>query len=146
MRRQKGSAGCEVPMAKARTDTARRLLTPLELQIMEVLWSDGPATVNDVQERLASPLAYTTVATMLGVLLRKKKVRRSQAGRGYRYEASVSKRAVIGATLTDLVRRVFGGSGDALLMAMVDTNQLDVDALERAAELLRQRQVEDGEA
>jgi BlaI family transcriptional regulator, penicillinase repressor len=133
-------------MAEGKIETGPRLLTPLELQIMEVLWSDGAAPVSEVQEGLASPLAYTTVATMLGVLLRKKKVRRAQAGRGYRYEAVVSRQAAIGATLTDLVRRVFGGSGDALLVAMVDTNQLDVDAIERAAELLRQRKAEDGEA
>jgi BlaI family penicillinase repressor len=133
-------------MAKVSTKNSPSLLTPLELQIMEVLWSGGPATVNEVQDRLASPLAYTTVATMLGVLLRKKKVQRAQAGRGYRYEAIVSRQAAIGATLTDLVRRVFGGSGDALLMAMIDTNQLDVDAIERAADLLRRRGTEDGEA
>lgn len=131
-------------MTKTKADNPR-LLTPLELQIMEVLWSGGAATVNEVQERLDSTLAYTTVATMLGVLLRKKKVRRVQAGRGYRYEPVISRQAAVGATLTDLVRRVFGGSSDALLMAMVDANQLDADALERAVDLLRQRRAEDGE-
>ena len=62
-------------------------LTPLELQIMRVLWDCGPSNVQSVQEKLAgsSRLAYTTVQTMLNVLHRKGKVRRRLRGRAYEY-------------------------------------------------------------
>ena len=49
-------------------------LTPLELEIMQVLWAAGASTVSEVQPRLKAQLAYTTVQTMLNVLLRKNKV------------------------------------------------------------------------
>ena len=62
-------------------------LTPLELQIMQILWQDGPATVNEVRPKLKAVLAYTTVQTMLNVLLRKGKVKRVQEGRAFRYRA-----------------------------------------------------------
>jgi len=74
-------------------------LTPLELEIMKVLWETGPATVQAVQERLPGerPLAYTTVQTMLNVLLRKGKVRRALKGKAYEYEPKLSrKKAEIG--------------------------------------------------
>ena len=60
-------------MTRKRT---RREFTPLELEIMNVLWATGPANVAAVQEALPGdpPLAYTTVQTMLNILHRKGKV------------------------------------------------------------------------
>jgi predicted transcriptional regulator len=112
------------------------VLTPLELQIMQVLWAAGPATVADVQKALPSELAYTTVQTMLNVLLRKKKVKRTPAGRAFRYAAAVTRERAVGATLNDLVSRMFGGSGEALLMALIDSRQITADDVERAQALL----------
>ena len=111
-------------------------LTPLELEIMQVLWHAGPCTVAEVQPRLQAELAYTTVQTMLNVLLRKKKVKRVQEGRAYRYQATVSRERATGSALNDLVKRMFGGSSEALLMAMVDTRQISAEELSRVAQRL----------
>ncbi|MBS0361649.1 MAG: BlaI/MecI/CopY family transcriptional regulator [Proteobacteria bacterium] len=110
-------------------------MTPLELQIMQVLWDGGPGTVAAVQERLDADLAYTTVQTMLNVLLRKKKVRRTQEGRAFSYQAAVSRDGATKAALSDLVSRMFGGSPEALLMALVNTQQLTPEQLARAQRL-----------
>jgi len=115
---------------------ASGVLTPLELQIMQVLWDGGPGTVAAVQERLGSDLAYTTVQTMLNVLLRKKKVRRAQQGRAFTYQAAVSRQGATGAAVKDLVSRMFGGSGEALLMALIDAQQITPEELARAARLV----------
>jgi len=123
----------------AQRDRANGVLTPLELQIMQVLWEKGAATVAEAQERLSSDLAYTTVQTMLNVLLRKKKVRRELAGRAFVYRPAVSRERAMGTALDDLVARMFGGSGDALLMALIDTRKVTPDALARASKLLRER-------
>ena len=111
-------------------------LTPLELEIMQVLWLTGPCTVAEVQPRLQAELAYTTVQTMLNVLLRKKKVKRVQEGRAYRYRPAVSRERASGSALSDLVTRMFGGSSEALLMAMVDTRQISAEELARVAQKL----------
>ena len=113
------------------------MLTPLELQIMQVLWGGGPANVAAVQERLGSDLAYTTVQTMLNVLLRKKKVRRTQVGRAFTYEAAVTRDRASGAALKDLVSRMFGGSSEAMLMALINTQQITPEQLTRAAEMVK---------
>ena len=115
-------------------------LTPLELEIMKVLWEAGPSTVADVQARLRPELAYTTVQTMLNVLLRKGKVRRVQQGRAFRYRAALSRERAAGSAVGDMVKRMFGGSGEALLMAMVDTRQITAQELARFARRLTEEE------
>jgi predicted transcriptional regulator len=116
------------------------MFTPLELRIMRVLWDKDAATVREVQEGLASDLAYTTVQTMLNVLLRKKRVRRELAGRAFVYRPAVSHEKAMGTSLDDLVSRMFGGSGEALLMALIDTRKVTPEALARATRLLEERE------
>ena len=70
-------------------------LTPLELEIMHVLWETGPANVQSVQQKLKRELAYTTVQTMLNILHRKGKVRRTLKDRAYFYKPVVSHRQVV---------------------------------------------------
>jgi predicted transcriptional regulator len=111
-------------------------LTPLELEIMQVLWELGASTVAEVQPKLKGDLAYTTVQTMLNVLLKKEKVTREPEGRAYRYRAAVSKDRATGGALKDMVKRMFGGSPEALLMALVDTRQISAEQLTRLAEKL----------
>jgi len=117
-------------------DEESQKLTPLELEIMQVLWNSGASTVADVQPKLNGELAYTTVQTMLMVLLRKGKVKRTQEGRAFRYRAAVTRERAFGGALSDMVKRMFGGSSEALLMAMVDTRQISAEELERVAKRL----------
>lgn len=114
-------------------------LTPLELEIMQVLWKAGPCTVAEVQPQVRGELAYTTVQTMLNVLWRKKKVKRIREGRAFRYSPMVSRERATGSALRDLVSRMFGGSSEALLMAMVDTRQISAEELSRLAEKLKKK-------
>ncbi|HYQ84387.1 MAG TPA: BlaI/MecI/CopY family transcriptional regulator, partial [Rubrobacter sp.] len=95
-------------------------LTPLELEIMKVLWEAGPSPVQAVQERLAAerPLAYNTVQTMLNVLHRKGKVRRELRARAYFYEPAVSKPQAAQQAVGDLVDRMFGGSAERLVLSL----------------------------
>lgn len=113
-----------------------RPLTPLELQIMKALWDLGPSNVQAVQEALPSPLAYTTVQTMLNVLHRKGRVTRTLRGRAYEYEPTLSRDKAVGNAVRDMVDRMFGGSVDALLMTLVKTKQLDARKLAELQELV----------
>jgi predicted transcriptional regulator len=101
-------------------------LTPLELEIMMVLWETGPATVQTVQERLAGSrdLAYTTVQTMLNVLHRKGKVERELLDRAYAYRPVVSRAQVVSTTMRDIIDRLFGGSAESLVLSLVETKHL----------------------
>ena len=106
-------------------------LTPLELQIMQVLWNDGPGNVLHVQKGLSSQteLAYNTVQTMLNILHRKGRVRRTLKGRAYVYRATVSEETVLLNAVRDLVERMFGGSSEQLVMSLIKSREVDPERI-----------------
>jgi len=113
-------------------------LTPLELEIMKVLWQERTATVQAVQQRLHAdrPLAYTTVSTMLNVLFRKGKVRRVMKDRAYVYRPALSRQQAIRQAVGDLVERVFSGSWEDLVVTLVKNRRLTPEKLARLQQLL----------
>jgi BlaI family transcriptional regulator, penicillinase repressor len=104
----------------------RQEFTPLELEIMNVLWATGPANVAAVQEVLPGepPLAYTTVQTMLNILHRKGKVKRALKGRAYEYAPAVSRERAAKTAVRDMIDRLFGGSAESLVMSLIEQRQL----------------------
>src|SRR5439155_5309436 len=116
-------------MARAR----RERLTPLELEIMKVLWTAGPAGVQAVRDALAPrrKLAYTTVQTMLNVLWRKGRVRRALKDRAYVYHPVLTRRRALREAVGDMVDRLFGGSAESLVVSLVESRQLTPEALAR---------------
>ena len=112
-------------------------LTPLELEIMNVLWETGPANVQTVQARLQSrDLAYTTVQTMLNVLDRKGKVKRQLKNRAFLYRPVYSRQKAVKQAVGDMLDRFFGGSADGLVLNLVKTRHLTRERLAEIQKLL----------
>lgn len=129
-----------------RRKNAIEQLTPLELEIMKILWESGPASVQDVQQRVQGrrALAYTTVQTMLNILVRKGRAKRTLVDRAYRYRAAITREKALGNTLRDVVHRVFGGSAEALVLSLLETRQLTPETLQRLNALITEgRHAED---
>ena len=101
-------------------------LTPLELEVMKVLWEEGPSTVQGVHARIQDvrPLAFNTVQTVLGILYRKGKVRRTLRDRAYTYRPAVTRDVAAGHALRDLIDRVFQSRPEELVLSMVRSRQL----------------------
>ncbi len=116
------------------TRAARIGLTKLELKIMQVIWKSGDGTVTTVQEKLKPALAYTTVQTMLNILERKGKLRRTLQGRAYVYSAAVTEAKALGQGVRDLVDRMFGGSSEDLVMSLLENRQIDAKKLAELTE------------
>lgn len=119
-------------MARPKTEH----LTPLELEIMHVLWEEGAANVQTVQQKLQRDLAYTTVQTMLNILHKKGKVKRSLKDRAYFYKPAVSHKQVVSKHVTDVIDRLFGGSAESLVMALLETKHLNSAKLARLQKLV----------
>ena len=68
-------------------------LTPLQLDVLQVLWERGEATVNDVTDALrdSRALAPTTVATLLSRLEKRRFVKRRREDRQFRWSASIAR-------------------------------------------------------
>jgi predicted transcriptional regulator len=121
-------------MARRKTEQ----LTPLELEIMQVLWEIGAANVQAVQQHLERELAYTTVQTMLNILHRKGKVKRTLQNRAYVYRPVVSHSQIKRNHITDIIDRLFGGSAENLVMSLIETKHLTPKKLAELQKVLEQ--------
>ena len=98
-----------------------------EMEILKVLWAIGPAELGQIRAQLQKqrPVATTTIATMLKVMLGKKLVKRSDGERGYVWSARASRTR----TASDLVRKVldhvFDGSAGRLVAHLLEETGLD---------------------
>ncbi|MEO8481146.1 MAG: BlaI/MecI/CopY family transcriptional regulator [Acidobacteriota bacterium] len=110
--------------------------TDRELDVMTVLWANGPATVAEVREGLDDDLAYTTVLTVLRTLEEKGHVGHREEGKAHRYFAKVEAQAARRSALSRVVDRVFGGSAEALLTQLVSDRNLSSAEVKRLRALL----------
>lgn len=85
-----------------------------ELDVMMVLWDVGAAPVSTVRHRLAAPLAYTTVLTVLRNLETKGYVAHTSAGRSHVFTPCVKRESVQRAALERVLNRYFARSPAAL--------------------------------
>jgi predicted transcriptional regulator len=118
---------------------ANVVFTDRELDVMAVLWEYGPSTVADVRDRLADPLAYTTVLTVLRTLEEKGHAGHVEEGRAFRYHALVGRDEAQVSALERLRRRLFGGSTEMLVSHLVADRSLSDKQLERIRKLLNER-------
>jgi predicted transcriptional regulator len=116
-------------------------LTPLELEIMKILWRDGASNVQSVRDRLAGEgrdLAYNSVQTMLIVLLRKGRVRRKRVGRAFEYAPRAGRAQAARQAIADLVERMFDGSSESLVLSLIDAKRMTPSRLAALASELEE--------
>ena len=114
-------------------------LTRLELQIMEALWTQGQASIRDVQESFPEKRrpAYTTVQTTVYRLEAKKAVRRvKKVGNFHIFEAAVSRTAAQRRLVDDLLA-LFGGSTQPVMAHLIESGKLTLQDVKEAEKLLR---------
>lgn len=102
-------------------------LTERELEIMHVFWQHGELTAAAVRNRLAEQgrdLAYTTVATLVRILVDKGYVRQTNSARPYTYCPLQPFQEVSRRIVSDLVDRVFHGSRAGLLLQLMEDDEL----------------------
>jgi BlaI family transcriptional regulator, penicillinase repressor len=112
--------------------------TQAELEILRVLWQEGPRTVREVHERLAPERStgYTTVLKLLQIMTEKGLVNRDESARAHVYVATVPQEQTQGQLVRDLLERAFGGSASTLVMHALSARQASREDLARIRELL----------
>ena len=115
--------------------------TELELEILKILWREGPSTVRQVREALAPtrPLAHTSVITTMNIMVDKGYLTRTAEGNPHTYSAKVTAQSVRRRMLTDLVKRAFDGSAIALMLNLLDTAELEADELAQLRKRLEEK-------
>lgn len=109
--------------------TNERLLTDAELELMQVLWTEGPLTARQVLEHLGGERAYTTIATILRILVDKGFAETEKVGRAHRFVPCVSRSDYQLRKLGAVVDALFDSNPVSLVRQLVRSRDLSEDEL-----------------
>jgi predicted transcriptional regulator len=119
-------------------NTVAEKLTPTgrELEILKILWEDGPSSVRAVYDRLAAAqeedLHYNTVQTLLRLMEIKGLVSHHVDKRTFIYTACYSRDD----SAAGYLDRVFDGSADELVQSLLRAERIAPEELERLHALI----------
>jgi BlaI family penicillinase repressor len=103
-------------------------LTERELEVMHTFWKSGEQTVASAKDQLADKgreLAYTTVATLVRILTDKGFLEQTNDERPLRFKPIRTFEDVSSNLVTDMVKKVFGGSREKLLVRLMEQKKLN---------------------
>ena len=126
---------------------AQPKLSPLEMRIMETLWTQGALPIRDIQEAFPKKdrPAYTTIQTTVYRLEEKKALRRAKkVGNAHIFEAVITRQAAQG-RLIDEFLKFFGGRSQPVMAHLVETGKLTMDDVHAAEMMLRNYRKSEGE-
>ena len=120
-------------MARRKSPT----LTEVELELMEVLWEKGEATVSEIVEALPEErLAYSSVLTMMRILEHKGYVSHEKEGRAFVYRPVVDRRQAQKSVLGYLLRRFFNDSPELLVVNLLEDEKISPTEVKRLKEMI----------
>jgi BlaI family transcriptional regulator, penicillinase repressor len=122
------------------SDEINPQLSDVQLAVMRVLWETGRATTAEVHEKMGKPrsLAYTTVATLLSRLEKRRLVTSRKEARERVFEPAVTESEVTHHMVSDLVTKLFRGDASALVSHLVRDSEFDESDLETVRRMLAQ--------
>jgi BlaI family transcriptional regulator, penicillinase repressor len=125
--------------------TRSATLTEAELRLMDVLWEQGPSSVQQVLHALPkkSQLAYNSVLTTIRILERKGYVRHIKDGRAHIYRPLVEREEASRSEIRHLAHRFFNNSHEMLVLNILEERGVDAEELKRLRQLLEQTQLEE---
>ncbi len=121
---------------------APKLIKPTEseLEILQVLWSKGLATVREVHEELSrsKEAGYTTTLKLMQIMHEKGIVKRDDSMRTHVYQAAVNKEKTQKHLLNKMIDSLFGGSPTQLVIQALgdDHHKASPEELEKIQTLL----------
>jgi BlaI family penicillinase repressor len=112
--------------------------TESELEILQILWSKGLATVREVHEDLASTkdVGYTTTLKLMQIMHEKGLVKRDDSMRTHVYQAAVNKERTQKHLLGKMIDSLFGGSPTQLVIQALGEHKASPEELEKIQALL----------
>src|ERR1035437_1430494 len=119
-----------------KANDAVQLPTEAELEILNVLWANGPSTVRDVHTLSGKATGYTTVLKQMQVMVEKGLLARNEQFRSHVYEARVAKEKTQQRLARNLVQRAFDGSAANLVLGALSAQKVSAAELAEIRELL----------
>ena len=109
-----------------------------ELEILQVLWVNGQATVREVHENILTykEAGYTTTLKLMQIMFEKGLVSRDDSSKTHIYTATVSREKTQNQFLGKMIHNLFGGSSTQLVMQALGNHSPNKDELDEIQALL----------
>jgi BlaI family penicillinase repressor len=118
-------------------------LTKLELQILEVFWTYGKASIREIQEAFPEPRpAYTTIQTTVYRLEGKKAVRRVRKISNAHIFEPIVPRDVARHRLLDEILSFFGGRAQPMMAQLAEAGKLTLEDVRQLEKAIEQRELQ----
>lgn len=116
--------------------------TDVELQILRVLWDQGPSPVRVIHEVMSEnkETNYSTTVKMLSVMLDKGLVKREESVRPHIYRTVKKQETTQKGMMRDLMDRVYGGSPGRMVIQALSSKKASQEELDEIRKLLDQLQ------
>lgn len=125
---------------KPQTMSVTRSIKPTdsELEILQILWTKGLATVREVHEELASTkeVGYTTTLKLMQIMHEKGLVKRDDSMRTHVYQAAVNKEKTQKHLLGKMIDSLFGGSPTQLVIQALGEHKASPEEIEKIQRIL----------
>ncbi len=113
--------------------------TDSELEILNILWENGPMTVREVHEILEKnkDAGYTTTLKLMQIMYDKELLTRDASNKSHVYTANISRHKTQGQLVRRMIDNVFNGSASQLVMQALGThkpNKEELDAIKKYLE------------
>jgi len=119
-------------------------LSRRERQIMDVIYSHGSCTVQDMVDQLPDPPSYSAVRAMLRLLEEKGHLQHRHDGPRYVYQPIVPREKARESAMRQMLRTFFDGSAEQAVATLLDVSGSEIsrEELDRLAELIDQTRKE----
>ena len=127
----------------------KKKLSALEWELMEIIWAQEKAvTVREVLETAypEGEKAYTTVQTVMNNLVDKGFLKKEKTGLVNFYTPVVVREKTLEKEVRSFVNRSFGGSLNALVSFMLDSDALSAEEIRKLKQLIDAREKGEGES
>ncbi|HTQ09584.1 MAG TPA: BlaI/MecI/CopY family transcriptional regulator [Fimbriimonadaceae bacterium] len=119
-------------------------LGSVQLKIMRVLWDEGEATARRITDVLgqSTPIAHSTVQTLLRKLEAKGAVAHEQSDRTFLFRPLIAESEASRSAAQDLLSRVFQGSISGLVAHLLDSDDVSPEEMKRLRALVEAKSKE----
>lgn len=129
------------PQKISKATKLAKLLTEVELELMNRIWDLGECTIKEVQGSLPADrdLAYTSVATVMKILEQKGFLASRKADRAHTFRPLVTREEYATVTLRHVSENMFQGDPGTMVMRLLDDSRLSAEELERIRNFVDER-------
>jgi len=113
--------------------------TESELEVLQVLWKEGPCTVRQVNDilKLNRDVGYTTTLKIMQIMTEKKLVTRDTGSKTHVYHSSVKENSTQKSLLNTFIQKTYRGSAMQLVMQALGNQKASLEEIEELKKMIK---------